>query len=388
MKTQIGVVFGMNVAVACLMLGGCKATRPEAPNKGGMDTVVVQPEPAPAAAPETEVKPLPPEVKPVPAKPAPVKPVATIEPAAKPAPVAEGTVYVVQRGDILSRICLKNRVRRAEVLALNPGLKPDKLFIGQKIKLPASVAPVAVAPAKTVKKVSAEPAAKAEPAVKAAPAAKADAASVKAPVAKKAAFKPYTGATKEYVVKNGDSLGKIAYENGITIRALKELNGLKKDALKLGQKIKIPAEKQVAAPKAKEAPKAAAAKKPADAPKAAEAAPAPAPAAEAPKAAEAAPAPAPAPAAEAPTAAEPAPAPAPAAEAAPAPAPAPAAEPAPAPAPAAETYTVKENEDVVTIAINFGISPSALMDLNNLKTGDALKPGQVLKIPAGAKAAK
>ena len=49
-----------------------------------------------------------------------------------------------------------------------------------------------------------------------------------------------TGATKEYVVKNGDTLGSVAYGNGITIRQLKELNGLSSDSLKIGQKLKIP----------------------------------------------------------------------------------------------------------------------------------------------------
>ena len=83
-------------------------------------------------------------------------------------------------------------------------------------------------------------------------------------------------------------------------------------------------------------------------------------------------------------------APAPAAEAAAKPeeaAPAKPAEAAPAEeAPAALTHTVKEGEDLVSIAIAYGISPSALMDLNDLKPTDEIKKDQVLKLPANAKA--
>lgn len=49
------------------------------------------------------------------------------------------------------------------------------------------------------------------------------------------------------------------------------------------------------------------------------------------------------------------------------------------------TYTVKEGEDIVAIAINFGVSPSVLLDINDLKTGDPVKAGQILKLPPGAK---
>ena len=47
---------------------------------------------------------------------------------------------------------------------------------------------------------------------------------------------------------------------------------------------------------------------------------------------------------------------------------------------------MKEGDDLVSIAIAYGISPSALMDLNDLKATDEIKPGQILKLPANAKA--
>ena len=46
---------------------------------------------------------------------------------------------------------------------------------------------------------------------------------------------------------------------------------------------------------------------------------------------------------------------------------------------------MKEGDDLVSIAIAFGISPSALMDINDLKPTDEVKPGQVLKLPPNAK---
>ena len=369
MNAKYGIIFGVNLAVTAMFMQGCKATKPQGE---------VQPQPQPPAAPVVQ-QPAPKtaaqhdietvrytETKPV-AKPVvePAKPV--VKPKVEkplPPPEPEYTEYTVKKGDILSRICVKHGVRQRDVLKLNPGLNPNVIYVGKKIRLPVSSA----LPAEQVKAPAAPAQAKSADAKPLA--SKASAANVKAPVTKKSAYKPYIGPTKEYVVKSGDQIGKIAYSYGITARALKELNGLADSNLRIGQKLKVPAEKV----KADEAKPAAPAqdKKAAPEKAAPEAAPAPAAAA-------------PAPAASAPAAAEPAPAeaaPAPAAEAAPA-----AAEPAQAQAPAAPTtYTVKEGEDLVAIAINFGLSPSALMDLNDLKATDEVKPGQVLKLPAGAKA--
>jgi LysM repeat protein len=45
--------------------------------------------------------------------------------------------------------------------------------------------------------------------------------------------------SKRYTVKNGDNLSIIAERQGTTVKALKQKNGLKKDALKIGQKLKL-----------------------------------------------------------------------------------------------------------------------------------------------------
>ena len=361
---KFGLMTG--AAIACAVMAGCKA--PKAQTSGGATmeptrpahrTTVVTAEEKPAEA-----------AKPAPFKKAPEAARCRCAPGTvhdtpcmcgapnctckvKPAE-PEYTVYRVKNGDMLSAICKTYGLRQKKVLELNPGLDPNKLYAGRKIKLPGKVelkgddaksAPKAAAPA-------------AKPVT--APAAKSAVKSAAKPSAKASSYK---GATKEYVVKNGDSLGKIAYANGVTIKCLKEMNGLKNNNIRIGQKLKVPAEKPVAEAK----------------PVAAEAKPAAAPA-EAPKADEAKPA-EPAPAAAEPAAATPEEKPAEAA---------PAVEQVQATSAAleagdAKTHTVKDGEDMVSIAIMYNVSPSAIMDLNDLKNTDTLTPGQVLKLPANAK---
>jgi len=51
---------------------------------------------------------------------------------------------------------------------------------------------------------------------------------------------PTLGADKAYIVKDGDSLGKIALAFGTTTKAIKEQNNLTKDTIRVGQKLQIP----------------------------------------------------------------------------------------------------------------------------------------------------
>lgn len=48
------------------------------------------------------------------------------------------------------------------------------------------------------------------------------------------------GPHQEYVVKSGDTLSLIAEAFGTTVPKIREMNGLKKDNLRVGQKIKVP----------------------------------------------------------------------------------------------------------------------------------------------------
>ena len=236
-----------------------------------------------------------------------------------PPPEPEYTVYIVQRGDYLAKISKKYNVTINSIKRLN-NLKDDNIRIGQKLKLPGKL----------------------EVGEQKVP----EGAFAKDP--KAAAKKPYaayTGATKEYVVKSGDTLGAIAYGNGINIRQLKELNGLPSDTLKIGQKLKIPAEKVVTPKKVETKP----VEKKAAEPEVK--------AAEAPAEPVVAPVETPA---EAPVAA-------PVEEAAP-----------------TQTYTVQEGDDLTDVSIRFGVSAAAVRELNNLGESDKLVAGQILKLPADA----
>ena len=237
-----------------------------------------------------------------------------------PPPEPEYTVYIVQRGDYLAKISKKYNVTINSIKRLN-NLKDDNIRIGQKLKLPGKLevgeqkVPEG-AFAKDTKTTAKKP------------------------------YAAYTGATKEYVVKSGDTLGAIAYGNGINIRQLKELNGLTSDSLKIGQKLKIPAEKVVTVKKTETKPVEKKVvepevKAPAEAPAEPVVAPVETPA-------------------ETPVAA-------------------PVEDSAPVP-----TYTVQEGDDLTDVSIRFGVSAAAVRELNNLGESDKLVPGQILKLPADA----
>ena len=446
MKAQkLGLVLGMNMAVACMMMQGCKANKAgNEPLPADTAVVAVAPETKQASATVTpsatatvaatsEIETVPGGVviepgptgtgaattapvvssgAPTVTAPSKVATVKSLPPVGKPgtapkaaagtgstaagavptatagaaAPAAEGFVYTVKNGDQLFAVSRRYNVKMSAIQKSNPGLNPDKIKIGQKIVIPGVATPTAVATAPVAKDgaVMQASATTVVPAAGAAP----TAANTVAPVKTKPAFTPYVGPTKEYVVKSGDSLGKIAYENGITIRALKELNQLTKDSVRIGQKLQIPAEKVVAAKPAAPAKAADAVKvetKPVAAP-VVKAQPAKAPAVPAvEKKADEKPAVKDEPVVEA---AKPADVKADASaaqEEAPVKVDEPVLDAAPAAPAAGSTYTVKEGDDLVSVSIAYGISPSQLMDLNGLKAGDAIKAGQVLKIPANAK---
>ena len=346
---KVAVVLGVAVVAT---LAGCKdpdAVKAGTGSQSEVKTVPVE---------DTAVKPT--EVKPAEVKPAPVKPSCQCAPGTKhyapckcgapdcmcivetkPVKPAEPefTVYYVQGGDYLAKISKKFNVTIASIKKLN-GLTADTIRVGQKLKIPGKVevGTAAAKPAAPVKPVTAS---------------------------KKATA--YAGATKEYVVKNGDTLGHIAYSNGINIRQHKELNSLTSDSLKVGQKLKVPAEKVAKPAPVKKTDKPAAPAKVAE--KKPEAAPvAPAKVEETPVAA---------PVEEAPVAA-PTEKPADAVQAAPV------AETAAPAAPATTTYVVQPNEDIQAVAIRFGITTAEIRELNNLGENDTVKAGQAIKLPADA----
>lgn len=318
---KLGMILGV---AAVAVVAGCKDAEYNYKRVGSQDEVKTAA--TEEAAPAPEVKEVKPEFE-ADVEETKVEDVKPVEP--------EYTEYIVQRGDYLAKISKKYNLTIDSIKKAN-SMKTDTIRLGQKIKLPGKI-DVGV---QTVPEVA-----------KAKPGAKADKGS------------SYAGATKEYVVKSGDTLGVIAYGNGINIRQLKALNGLTSDKLRIGQKLKVPANGRPVAKKT-ETKSPAVETKPAK-PVVENLPPEPPmtndvvadPAAVAPVVETL---------------------PADGAAAAPSSAVAPAAELAPA------TYVVQEGDDLTAVTLRWGVTKSAICELNNLAEDAQLTPGQILKLPADA----
>ncbi len=128
----------------------------------------------------------------------------TPEPIAS-APSAAETEHTIVKGEVLATIAKKYGVGWKAIEAANPGINPNRLKIGDKIKIPA-------------------------PKSGAAPTAPPNAAAIAG-----------DGSVKTYKVKSGDNLMKIAKSQGVGLKGLRAANGLKTDQIKVGQTLKIPA---------------------------------------------------------------------------------------------------------------------------------------------------
>lgn len=199
------------VAITALFLvQGCKTTKKPA-GTSVSQTPVMPPLSAPAVAP------------------------AKVEPAALAGKAEETIEYSVQSGDSLGLIAKRHNVSKSELMALNKLADPNKIRIGQKLIIPKHAHTVI---ALTPKAAAAKP-------------------------KEKKTESPPTLATDmgEYVVQTGDSLSKISAKLKVKISALREVNKLVNDKLKVGQKLIIPratkvegAPETAPAPAASEAP--------------------------------------------------------------------------------------------------------------------------------------
>lgn len=143
----------------------------------------------------------------------PATPVMTTAPVEAAAPAAR--TYVVRKGDSLWKISRNQGVGLGELTRANNLAKTSVLKIGQKLQIPQSARAEAV----TTATASVIPAS-------------ADAAAA-APIA--------DASGPVYTVKSGDSLWKIARQQGVSVATLKQSNGLTSDSLKIGQKLHLPA---------------------------------------------------------------------------------------------------------------------------------------------------
>lgn len=151
----------------------------------------------------------------------------------------EAQSYTVQKGDTLSSIASKYGTAWKKLAEFNGLSDPNKLRVGQEIRIPSSLGAPAVR--------SAPP-----PSVSAPPA---------TPIKQ----------GSSYVIQKGDTLSRIAVRAGVSIAELKDANNLSSDRIVAGKSLTIPKKGSIAAA----SPAVPAAKpEPAPAPAALEAAPA------------------------------------------------------------------------------------------------------------------
>jgi LysM repeat protein len=192
-----------------LLLQGCKKDSGDvnatATNALPVFDPLPVPQPDPAVAPGAPVPPptglAAPPPAPVPADPNALPPPSVPVPAPipEPAPAPAMREHIVVKNDSFSSMATQYGVSVAAITAANPGVDSRKLQLGQKIVIPpptAAPAPAATAP---------------------------------------------LDAPKTYTVKSGDTLTKVATMHKTTVKALRAANNLKTDAIKVGQKLVIPA---------------------------------------------------------------------------------------------------------------------------------------------------
>lgn len=197
----ISVVVALHILlVICFIIQGCGTLTPmkraESPARKHEVSKIPMPEPEPV---KEEIR--------IPTEP----PVMKDE--KEPLPVIT-TKYVVRSGDTLTKIAKRYNLKVAEIVALNKIKDTNRIREGEVILLPGDIK-IEPPPVKqpSTKKIT-----------------KPASAEVKLPV----------GDGKEYMVKPGDSLSKIAKEYKTTVKALKEANALTSDRIIVGQKLIVP----------------------------------------------------------------------------------------------------------------------------------------------------
>ncbi len=120
----------------------------------------------------------------------------------------ETSMYVVAKGDSLSRIAARFDVSMKKLMALNGITNPDMIKIGQTLVIPGEVDTQGASVQRGTRTAETKDEREAE--------------------------------GGHYVVRSGDTLSEIAVDYGTTVKAIKRANSLKSDVIKVGQKLLIP----------------------------------------------------------------------------------------------------------------------------------------------------
>lgn len=238
-KKVVGIVAGVAVAHAVLLVGlmaggGCRQPEilgPHTYNNGPEFTEIPSAVDKPSQKPVQENVVVPPKTPVIPVKQPVVikqtpnkKPVVkqTRKPAMKPIMQTgkDGVgIYVVKKGDVLSRIAYSHGMRTEELAAFNNIAKADynKIRVGQKLRIPTGAAYT------ELKK-------------------KAPKAVVNNTAAQNVDNKNALSADGMYVVKKGDVLERIGRRFGVSAKAIARENNISEDkVLRIGEKLRIPA---------------------------------------------------------------------------------------------------------------------------------------------------
>ena len=178
--------------------GGGGANDPEAATMNAVGTEISEAATAAAGGPQvgetlqpggtTEAPPVQPSNTPAPINPAPTATPALVLPTATPiAPVGTGcpNPYTVKSGEWIYKIARDCSVEPSAIIALNPGINPNRIVPGQTLNMPPAGA-TAVPPA--------------------------------TPLA--------SACSGTYTVRSGDNLWRIAYNCGLTVETLAAANGI------------------------------------------------------------------------------------------------------------------------------------------------------------------
>jgi nucleoid-associated protein YgaU len=176
-------------------------------------------------------------------------------PSAGPAAPGGTTTYTVKAGDTPSKIALAtlgDRNRWPEIMKANPGVDPRRLKISMVLNIPgqggATVAKAPGAPGARAPKINTFEPTKDDGPSEVSPAKKEEAPKTKVDVPKAPApAATPDAAVREYVVQSGDTLYEIARKElgdpNLYYKILKANPGLDPKKMKVGMKIKVPAEK-------------------------------------------------------------------------------------------------------------------------------------------------
>jgi len=206
------------VLLGLLLIAGCNR-KPSVDT--AQDTTTVPPVPPPQTTPvdnwptssppavpttpvTTDVTPVPAPTDPIVPPPHPVASTPVVAPPPAGGAVADGlTEHTISKGESFYTLGKKYNVGYKAIVDSNPGVNPNRLKPGDKVKIP----PPRPSGAMTVNATAA----------------------------------PSADGARTYKVKSGDNLIKIAATFGVPVKQLRSANNLATDQIKVGQVLKIPA---------------------------------------------------------------------------------------------------------------------------------------------------